>query len=78
MRKDKKRLDDELRTAVIENRNSDDGKTTMNDLFKCMKEFIEKATGNERVQPSTENENGAKRKYACKEFDFVGPNKEEG
>ena len=26
LRKDKKRLDDELRTAVIENRNSDDGK----------------------------------------------------
>ena len=50
----------------------------MNDLFKCMKEFIEKATGNERVQPSTENENGAKRKYACKECDFLGPNKEEG
>ena len=40
----------------------------MNDLFKCMKEFIEKATGNERVQPSTENENGAKRKYACTSF----------
>ena len=36
LNKDKKRLEEELRTAVLENRNENDGKTTMNDLFKCI------------------------------------------
>ena len=42
LNKDKKRLEEELRTAVLENRNENDGQTTMNDLFKCMKELLEK------------------------------------
>ena len=43
IKKDRKMLEDELRTATLENININAEQTTMNDLFKCMKEFIGKA-----------------------------------
>ena len=71
IRKDKKRLEEELRTATIENRNQDEGKTTMNDFFKCLKEIPGKS-GRTKEITVVNAETGAKKKYSCDKCDFTG------
>ena len=59
LRKDKIRLDEELRIAVIENRNKSDEKTTIHELFKCMREFMDKKGDQESNRANVDVNDGS-------------------
>lgn len=74
VKKDKKRLEEELRVATLENRNVIDGQTTMNDLFKCMQEVIVKISAKEA--DNSANTSTTVIKYSCDRCDYEGESHE--
>ena len=72
LRKQKKILEEELRTATMENRNFGDEKSTMADVLKCLKELL----GNKVEENRVHAELGARKKYSCVKCEYEGTGKE--